>query len=155
MQEVKRAMEPVARLDDAGGGADPALELRDGTRCTLDRNDPRFAVWLRLINRDFASGMPVYVECEPGGRARVILPVAAQVVEEVGPEPSDGRVAVAIFMSPSEHCLSTMREGYEERRALLEEAAKTSEPLLLAVEPRSLEIVGARRPPKGLKFVVI
>jgi hypothetical protein len=40
-------------------------------------------------------------------------------------------------------------------RALLEEAARTEAAVLLAIDPATLEILAARRPPQGLKVVVI
>jgi hypothetical protein len=151
-----KALEAVAGLEDAGGVADPVLRLADGTACTLGRQDPRFAIWQRVIESARKSGMPVFVACAPaGGAVRAILPSAARCIERVGPEADGDRLPVRIEMSPSAHFLSSTRPGHPQMRALLEEAARTDEALLLAVDPATLEILAARRPPQGLKIVVI
>lgn len=145
----------VARVEDPGGTADGVLQLQDGTRCTLERKDPRFAIWLRLLGGAQKQAMPVYVECAPnGGAARTILPFAARVIEKVD-APAGDKAAVTLFMSPSIHHLRTGRADYAAMRALLEEAVKSQEPVLLAVDPKTLEILAARKPAPGAKVTPI
>lgn len=155
MEQVTHTMEPVVRLEDPGPDADAVLELKGGTRCTLGRQDPRFAVWQRIIESGRASGMPVYVERTAGGAVRSLLPVAARKITALGEPTSDDRIPVSVAVSPAKHYLAVTRDDHAELRGLLEHAAQTRQALFLAVEPRTLEIVAARRPPEGLKYVVI
>lgn len=145
----------VASVEDPGGEADGVLQLKDGTRCTLGRKDPRFAIWLRLLGGAQKQGLPVYVECAAGGgAAKTILPFAARVIEKVD-APAGDKAAVTIFMSPSIHHLRTGRADYAATRAVLEEAVKSQEPVLLAVDPRTQEILAARKPEAGAKVTPI
>jgi hypothetical protein len=153
MDETKVVMEPVTGVEDPGGDKDGVLKLKDGTSCTLGRQDKRFSVWLRILGGAQKSGMPVYVACAPGGAAQTILPMAARTIEQVGGVGTTAeRTAVQIFMAPSIHFLTARHAAL---RPLLEEAVKTQEPLLLAVEPGTREILGARKPPEGLEVTPI
>jgi len=143
----------VASVEDPGGEKDGVLQLKDGTRCTLGRKDPRFAIWLRLLGGAQKQGLPVYVECAAGA-ARTILPFAARVIEKVD-APAGDKAAVTLFMSPSIHHLRTGRADYAAVRALLEEAVKSQEPVLLAVDPKTQEILAARKPEAGAKVTPI
>jgi hypothetical protein len=154
--EETSVLEAVVGVEDRGDAADAVLQLADGTRCTLDRQDRRLPIWRRLLDGARRTGTPVYVACAAGGGpAAVILPAAARRIARVGPEADGGRVPVAVDMSASAHHLSGRRAGHAQLRALLEQVAGRDEPLLLAVDPATLEIVAARRPPQGLKLVVI
>ena len=151
--DVKVTSGPVAGVEDPGGDADGVVHLKDGTQCTLGREDPRFATWLRLLKSARASGLPVYLECA-GGAARTLLPFAARRIEKVDAAAGD-QATVTIFMSPSLHHLRTGRGDYAALRALLEEAVKSGQPLLLAVDPRTLEILAARKPEPGARATPI
>ena len=96
----------------------------------------------------------MYVECEPGGAAKTILPMAARRIEKVEAASGD-KAVVAIFMSPSPHHLSTGHPEYAAMRALLEASVGTKQSVLLAVEPKSLEILSARKPAEGAKVTTI
>ena len=150
--EVKSVSAAVANVEEPAG-ADGVLQLVDGTRCTLARNDPRFAVWIRLLKGAQKAGLPVYLDC-PDGAARTILPFAARRIEKVDAAVGE-KAPVTIFMSPSIHHLRTDRADYAATRALLEEAAKGRQPLLLAVDPKTLEILAAQKPAEGAKVTPI
>lgn len=155
MEQVKTTSSSVAGLETPGGEADGVLTLKDGTRCTLGAKDPRYPVWLRLIKGAEKQGLPVYVECAPdGGAARTILPFAARRIDEVHP-PAGDQAEVLIFMAPSIHYLKTGHRDYAAMRALLEESAKSKQPVLLAVEPRTLEILAVVKPEAGANVTVI
>lgn len=155
MDEVRTLMEEVAVVEDPGGAADARLALKDGTRCTLGRDDPRFPVWLRLLGGALKLGTPVYVACRPGGPAETILPAAARRIESVRPAEGE-RAGVQIFMSPSlGHHLSTGHADYAGMRALLEQAVASEEPVFVAINPRTEEIVAVRRPGPEAKVIVI
>ena len=145
----------VASLDVPKGDGDGTLQLKDGTRCTLGGKDPRFMIWLRILKGAQNQGMPVYAECAPGGgAAKTILPFAARQIEQVD-APQGDKAAVLIFMSPSIHYLRTANPRYAAIRAVLEESAKTRQPVLLAVDPRTLDILAAVKPDPGMKVTPI
>jgi hypothetical protein len=154
MDDVKVTTDLVAGVEDPGGDADGVLTLKGGTRCTMARQDPRFPVWQRLLKGAQTTGLPVYLECEAGGAARVILPLAARRIEKVD-APAGDKAAVTIFMSPSPHHLRTSHPDYAAMRALLEESVGTKGSVLLAVEPKTLEILSARKPAEGAKVTTI
>jgi len=154
MDDVKVTADSVASVEDPGGEADGVLQLKDGTRCTLGRKDPRFAIWLRILKGAQTSGVPVYLECAPGGAAKTIMPFAARRIDKV--EAAAGEKAtVMIFMAPSPHHLRTGHADYAAMRALLEESAKSKQPVLLAIEPKTLEVLAARKPAEGAKVTPI
>jgi hypothetical protein len=156
MDELVMTLAVVAGLEDPGGVDDAVLKLADGTHCRLRRQDPRFTIWLRLIEGARRSGLPVFVACTPGGEAaEAVLPAAARRIARVGPAAEGDRVPVAIEMSPATHFLNAGRLGHEVLRALLEEAAGSDAPVVLAVDPGTLEILAARRVPPGIDPVVI
>src|ERR1700741_3149351 len=140
MDDVKVTTDLVASVEDPGGEADGVLQLQGGTRTTLARKDPRFPVWLRLLKGSQTSGLPVYVASDAGGAARTILPLAARRIEKVDAAAGD-KAAVTIFMSPSPHPVRTGHPEYAALRALLEESVSTKQSVLVAVEPKSLEIL--------------
>jgi hypothetical protein len=155
MDDLKVTSAAVAGVEDPGGAADAVLKLQDGTSCTLGRQDPRFSIWLRLLKGAQTGGLPVYVECAPGGgAAKTLLPFAARRIDKVG-EAAGDKAPVNIFMSPSIHHLNTARGDYAAKRAVLEEAAKTKAPVLLAVDPKTLEILAAVKPAEGAKVTPI
>jgi hypothetical protein len=155
MDDVKVTSSAVAGLETPGGEADGVLTLKDGTRCSLPAKDPRYAIWLRIIKGAQKEGLPVYLECAPGGgAARTLLPFAGRRIDEVQAAAGD-QAEVLIFMSPSIHYLKTGRRDYAAMRALLEEAARTQEPVLLAVDPGSLEILAVVKPEPGASVTVI
>lgn len=156
MENEAPAVEPVNRLEDASApGDDAVLELRGGVRCRLGGDDPRLPVWRRMAQGSLATGMPVYVESGSDGRAVAVLPVAARLVEEIGTPDEHDRVPVALVAATGEHFLDARHPHYLELRSQLEGARRDERPLLLAIDPRTLEILDARRPPPGLDYVVI
>jgi hypothetical protein len=154
MDDVKVTSGPVARLEDPRGQADGTLVLKDGTRCTLPGKDPRFSTWARILKGARTQDMPVYLECGADGSAKTILPFAARRIEQVN-EPAGEKAAVTLFLSPSIHHLRTSHRNYADMRALLEDAVKTERPVLLAVDPKTLEILAARKPEPGAKVIVL
>lgn len=155
MDDVKVTSAPVASVEDPGGEADAVLQLKDGTRCTLGRKDPRFAIWLRLLQGAQKSGLPVYLECAPdGGAAKTIMPFAARRIEKVD-EAAGDKATVGVFMAPSAHHVRTGRSDYAAVRALLEESLQSKQPILLAIEPRTMEILAVQKPAEGVKVTPI
>jgi hypothetical protein len=152
MGDVKTLTDLVAGVEDPGGAADAVLVLQGGTRCTLARTDPRFGVWQRLLKGSQTTGLPVYVRCDEAGAAKTILPMAARRIEKLE-EAAGDTVAVHILLSPSPHHLRTGHADYAAMRAVVDEAARSRQPVLLAVEPNTLEILSARKPAEGTNVV--
>ena len=68
-------------------------------------------------------------------------------------EAAGDTAVVGIFLSPSPHHLRTGHPAYAAMRALLDEAVQSRQPVLLAVEPKTLEILSARKPAEGANVV--
>ncbi len=153
MPETKVTVAAVVALDDAGGAADATLRLADGSALRVKRGSPLFGFLSDWTQKKKTK--PLYVESDADGVVRLVLPAALRQVARVDAEPQGDRLGVDIRMSPSRHFLSTARAHFAERRQLLEQAAAARQPLLLTVQPDSLEILDARQPPAGLDLPVI
>jgi len=153
MPETKVTVAAVVALDDPGGAGEATLRLADGSALRVPRQSPLLAFLAEWTRKKKAK--PLYVESDAGGEVRLVLPAALRQVQRVDTEPKGDRLGVDIRMSPSRHFLKTTRANFAEQRQLLEHAAANKQPLLLTVQPESLEILDARQPPAGLDLPVI
>jgi hypothetical protein len=144
MEETTAVVTQVKAWEEGANGS-VVLRTGDGGEYSVDRKDPRYAIWSRIASEERAKGHVIYVLYRPDSRqVRWISRFYADQIQWVAPEPEADRLRVGIFGSPSIYHLKTTRPGYEERRKLVEESARTKKPLLVVTS--DLEILEARWP---------
>jgi hypothetical protein len=145
MQNLKISIAEVLSFDDQAGQSDAILRLGDTHSYTVSKKDQRFTIWSRLLRERQVSKGPVYVESDPvtGVVQNIFLP-SVRRIESVALEPKDNRLNVTVFMAPSLYFIETTRADYEELRRMLEESARTKTPVLITIQPDTLEILDAR-----------
>jgi len=153
MPETKVTVAAVVGLDNPGGAGDATLRLADGSALRVKHGSPLVTFLSEWTQKKKTK--PLYVESGADGEVRLVLPTALRQVARVDTEPKGDRLGVDIRMSPSRHFLSTTRAHFAEQRQLLEQSATNKQPLLLTVQPDTMEILDARQPPAGLDLPVI
>jgi hypothetical protein len=142
MAETKSTVAKISGIDTSNAGADGTLTLEDGSRLTLPHQSPLFEFWSGWLPEQQTAKKPVYVEYDPGSKAaQRILATTEWGIEQVAATAEGDRLRVILLMKPSAYWLRTSRAEYAAWRALLEEAQKTEEPLLLVTQPETYEIL--------------
>jgi hypothetical protein len=140
----------IVDFDEHSQQSDAVLRLEDKNSYSVSKQDPRFAVWARIIRERQASHGSLYVEYDPATFVikALFLPSVRQI-EFVAPQPEGNRLRVTIFMAPSLYFIDTTRPNYQQLKQSLEQSARTKSEISVTTHPDTLEILDARPLPPG------
>ena len=141
---ISTAFRLIPGTEEAGG--ELLVELEDGRRLRLDRQDPRARGQEQVLTALQEQRRPVYIEFDPETslvtalRIPLVSPVLA--LRAISP----GLLDIVLALSHARHFLRTDAEAFETLRARLEEAARSGAPAIV-VEDDQQQIIDVQRAP--------
>ena len=131
-----RAEEPPIRVRFAGGAA-----------ARLDPSRPRDRVWAEVLESLRESRQPAYVEIDPDTSYITSLLLPQQFTVTAIRDAEGGDLEVELEISHARHYLRREHAGFEQMRALLEQARRDRSPVLVTESLDASAIVDVRPAP--------
>jgi len=122
------------------------LELSDGQRYVLRKENPKYKGWIELLN-DSKNGEPLYIETHPGTHSveSMLVPLPKRVLR-ISRKLKDGYLDVLLFLCPSVCHLNENlgEEKFNRFRKLLEYSRRTETDVLVTTRPSNMDIIDVR-----------
>lgn len=138
--EAEKDDDPLAESLRSSTGMDDLafLTLSDASTYAVNKQDQRYPIWSKFLDKWRGYDLPLYVTAEKGsGLVDSIVAPDVKQVQSVGAEPKEGRLKVVPFATPTLYYLSTEHPNYEELKKRLEKAATAGGAAMIFIDPES------------------
>ncbi len=146
MEHLETVVDHIAEWDEREGQASSILRLQSGLSLFAMHDDPRHESLRHGIKVQQDEKAPIFVQFDPKTKIiKTLYYSLSRTVETVEPG-LGGRTTVTFMMAPSFYFVNGDRSGSQKMIALLQEAAKSHQAVLVVFHPSTLEILDVRYP---------